>query len=152
MSLRRSITLLASILIVSGCASPGADLVPVPPDPATVAVSGNGDASMRLRVANEGTVPLDASPVVVEYFLHSITVATEIQDGGPLEPGTMSTFLEFPVPRECVDGGCSFRVSVDPERRLQAENRSNNEAVGHCQGRSTTTYTPESGLSKPQVQ
>jgi hypothetical protein len=148
MSLRPLIPVLVSALVLAGCASPSADLVPVPAADGAMQVSGDGKARLQVQVQNQGAISCESSPVTINFFLHKITVTSVIQDGGPLEPGESSRILEFDVPQDCLEGGCAFQVSVDPEKAVNDGNRSNNRARGLCEGRIAPTVDPPLGTAQ----
>ena len=149
MSLRPVILTLLSTLTLAGCASPNLDLVPIPSTEGPAMVSNGDVARLKVQVQNLGSVPSESSPVAIEFFLRKVTVTSIILDGGRLEPGQASRVLEFEMPQECTEAGCEFQVSVDPEKQLMNENRSNNRARGRCEGEVASKYVPTIGTPKP---
>lgn len=152
MSPLRMSLILALLVPAVGCASSRLDLVPVPTPDGTVAVSEDGVAKLRVQVQNQGEMPAEASPVAVKFYLRNVVLTTAVQDGGPLQAGESSSVLEFEIPEDCVEGGCAFQVCVDPEKAMEGEKRSNNNARGHCEGTMVSTESPAPRESQPQVQ
>lgn len=139
-----------SALVLAGCASTNADLVPLPSTEGMYTVSEDGSTKLQVQVQNQGVLPTDSSPVAVVFLLRTRTVTTALQDGGPLKPGDSSGTLEFDIPELCIEGGCEFRVSVDPKKQIEAEHRSNNVASGRLVGQQTTVYVPTLGSLEPR--
>jgi CARDB protein len=142
--------LVGSLLFVAtGCASSSVDLVPVPGSSASTAGSVQYTKpevpKLQVQVMNQGKSLATSSPVVVEFFLRNSTVTSPPQDGGQLAAGETSKTLEFEIPQGCMEGGCSFRIQVDPGRQLKDANRSNNVALGECVGQ---PVKPVEGLSR----
>jgi subtilase family serine protease len=152
MNAHRVFPAFVSVLALVGCASTGADLFPVPATDGAIAVQDDGTAKLQVQVQNQGTLPAEASPVTVRFFLSKVTLTSVIQDGGPLQPGESSKVLEFQIPQDCVDGGCGFQVAVDPDKEVKDTNRANNLASGQCEGRVASTYAPRLGTPNPGVQ
>jgi hypothetical protein len=151
--LQRSLILVSvSALALGGCASSNLDLIPVPAPDGPMKFSDQDGAILQVQVQNQGLTPVESSPVAIEFFLQKITVKSAIQDGGALQPGESSRVLEFEIPKECLEGGCEFQVSVDPRCVLTDENRSNNLAHGRCEGQIASTYTHSHGTARPRVQ
>jgi hypothetical protein len=149
MSLPRVVLVLSSTLALAGCASSNLDLVPIPSTDGPLARLDGKSATLQLRVQNQGSVPADASPVAIEFFLRSFTATSAIQDGGRLQSGETSSVLEFEIPQGCLEGGCEFQVAVDPEKTMKDENRSNNLARGRIEGAAVSKYTPTLGTPRP---
>jgi len=152
MSLRRLplLTMLAAALL--GCASSSMDLIPVPGPEGAMKISDDGPPMLQVQVQNQGLTPVESSPVAILFFLPTATVKSAIQNGGPLQPGEASAVLEFEIPKDCLDGGCEFQVSVDPENALQGENRSNNLVLGHCEGQIASRSVNPHETDRPRVQ
>jgi len=114
------------------------DLVAVPTSgttaEGTVQYTDAKNSKLQLKVMNQGKLLATSSPVVVEFFLRNSTVMSPIKDGGKIEAGQTSTVLAFEIPQACTDGGCNFRITVDPERLVKDSNRSNNIVLGECMG------------------
>jgi len=114
------------------------DLVAVPTSgttaEGTVQYTDAKNSKLQLKVMNQGKLLATSSPVVVEFFLRNSTVTSPIKDGGKIEAGQTSTVLAFEIPQACTDGGCNFRITVDPERLVKDSNRSNNIVLGECMG------------------
>jgi len=129
---------LSLVLFGTGCASSAVDLVAVPTSgttaEGTVQYTDAKNSKLQLKVMNQGKLLATSSPVVVEFFLRNSTVTSPIKDGGKIEAGQTSTVLAFEIPQACTDGGCNFRITVDPERLVKDSNRSNNIVLGECMG------------------
>jgi len=129
---------LSLVLFGTGCASSAVDLVAVPTSgttaEGTVQYTDAKNSKLQLKVMNQGKLLATSSPVVVEFFLRNSTVMSPIKDGGKIEAGQTSTVLAFEIPQACTDGGCNFRITVDPERLVKDSNRSNNIVLGECMG------------------
>jgi subtilase family serine protease len=129
---------LSLVLFGTGCASSAVDLVAVPTSgttaEGTVQYTDAKNSKLQLKVMNQGKLLATSSPVVVEFFLRNSTVTSPIKDGGTIEAGQTSTVLAFEIPQACTDGGCNFRITVDPERLVKDSNRSNNIVLGECMG------------------
>jgi len=135
----RHFILLSSLaLIGTGCASSAVDLVAVPTTgtttEGTVQYTDPAHSKLVLKVLNQGKALATSSPVVVEFFLRNSTVTSPVQDGGGVAAGEASTVLAFEIPQACIEGGCNFRITVDPDRQVKESNRSNNIVLGECVG------------------
>jgi CARDB len=134
MSLRFLVLSLA--LCGAGCAAPAVDLVAVPTSRAegTVQYTDPAHSKLELKIMNRGKSLSTSSPVVVEFFLRNSTVTSPVKDGGQIAAGQTSSILAFEIPQACMEGGCNFRITVDPERLVKDGNRSNNIVLGECVG------------------
>jgi len=135
----RHFILLSSLAFIgTGCASSAVDLVAVPTSGAaaegTVQYTDPVHSKLALKVLNQGKALATSSPVVVEFFLRNSTVTSPVQDGGKIAAGETSAVLAFEIPQACAEGGCSFRITVDPERQVKESKRSNNIVLGECVG------------------
>ena len=129
---------LSLVLFGTGCASSAVDLVAVPTSgttaEGTVQYTDAKNSKLQLKVMNQGKLLTTSSPVVVEFFLRNSTVTSPVKDGGKIEAGQTSAVLAFEIPQACTEGGCNFRITVDPERQVKDSNRSNNIVLGECMG------------------
>jgi subtilase family serine protease len=136
MSLR--LIALSLVMFGTGCASSAVDLVAVPTSgttaEGTVQYTNAQNSKLQLKVLNQGNTLATASPVVVQFFLRNSTVTSPVLDGGKIEAGQTSAVLAFEIPQACTDGGCNFRITVDPDRQVKDAKRSNNIVLGECTG------------------
>ena len=126
------------LLLGTGCASSAVDLVAVPTSGTStegnVQYTDPANSKLQLKVLNQGKALATSSPVVVEFFLRNSTVTSPVKDAGQIEAGQTSTVLAFEIPQACTEGGCNFRITVDPDHQLKEGNRSNNVVLGECVG------------------
>ena len=136
MSLR--LIALSLVLFGTGCASSAVDLVAVPTSGSTsegtVQYTDAQNSKLQFKVLNQGKTLATSSPVVVEFFLRNSTVTSPVKDGGQIEAGQTSGVLAFEIPQACTEGGCNFRITVDPDRQVKESKRSNNIVLGECVG------------------
>jgi len=129
---------LSLAVLGTGCASSAVDLVAVPTSGSTaegtVQYTDATNSKLTLKVLNQGKALATSSPVIVEFFLRNSTVTSPVKDGGQIDAGQTSSVLAFEIPQACTDGGCNFRITVDPERQQKESNRSNNVVLGECVG------------------
>jgi subtilase family serine protease len=129
---------LSLAVLGTGCASSAVDLVAVPTSGSTaegtVQYTDAANSKLTLKVLNQGKALATSSPVIVEFFLRNSTVTSPVKDGGQIDAGQTSSVLAFEIPQACTDGGCNFRITVDPERQQKESNRSNNVVLGECVG------------------
>ena len=119
-----------ALFIMTGCAAPGVDLLAVPASDSALTFDSVDRAKLQLRLKNQGAQVAEQSPVVVAFHLNTCTVTSPPQDGGTLVVGQTSPVLEFEVPKDCLDSGCEFQIKIDPQRKLNDSNRSNNSVQG----------------------
>ena len=128
--------LVSLALLGTGCASSAVDLVAVPTNATegTVQYTDAANSKLQFKVLNQGKALATSSPVVVEFFLRNSTVTSPVKDAGQIEAGQTSTVLAFEIPQACTEGGCNFRITVDPDHQVKEGNRSNNVVLGECVG------------------
>jgi hypothetical protein len=115
---------------MTGCAAPGADLIVIPASDSATTFDSMDRAMLQLRVKNQGVQPAQHSPVTVEFHLSKCTVTSPFQDGGTLAAGQSSSVLKFEVPQDCMDSGCEFQIKIDPQKKSNDSDRTNNSIQG----------------------
>ncbi|MBI3738182.1 MAG: hypothetical protein HY258_03955 [Chloroflexi bacterium] len=113
-----------------------ADLVPVK-------ASGNPtfcekqDNTLLVYVQNIGTADASSAEVKVEFFLgpgYSKTVGG-ITVTGILKAGeTLNSPIAVPIPSDCFNPDCNFRLTVDPSGVVKESNKTNNTVEDACIG------------------
>lgn len=122
--------ILLALCVMTGCAAPTADLVLVPATDTSLSLTSVEHGKLQLRLKNQGEVPTQHSPVVVEFYLRNYTATSPPMDGGTLTAGQTSKVLEFEVPEDCLFSGCEYQVKIDPEKKSSDSKRSNNTIFG----------------------
>ena len=103
------------------------DLIPVPD--ATGSFCRRRESNLTVTVKNQGAGAAGPSVTEVDFLaLGKVSVPTP-----PLGPGA-SVDLLFPIPPQCFDPDCEFRITVDANNQVTESNEGNNSASGTCLG------------------
>ncbi len=103
------------------------DLIPVPDATGNFCRRKNG--TLIVTVKNQGTSGAGPSSTRVDFLSYGqVTMPTP-----PLGPSA-SVDLLFPIPPNCDDPDCEFRITVDVNNDVTESNEGNNFASGACIG------------------
>ena len=135
---RSLLALLGCIAVVSfaGCGDGGVaavDLVPVKPSPdiaGPVGFCDRDEQGLIVTVKNQGNKDANAAPVRVDFSPGGASAITDL--GGVPTGGSRSG--TFPIPSECWNPDCEFKIVVDPKNTVAESNEANNTAEGRCIG------------------
>jgi hypothetical protein len=104
------------------------DLIPLP-DPKTGFCKRDAQGNLIVTVKNQGSADAGASTTTV-VFAPGGTFSRPT----PPIPAGGSVNVSFPIPGQCFDPDCSFRIIVDSSNQVTESNETNNTASGTCLG------------------
>jgi CARDB len=111
----------------SGTVGGKPDLIPLP-DPATGSFCRIKDGTLTVTVKNQGTGPAGQSTTTVTFAAGPVPLLTmPIGPGGQLD-------VHVPVPANCFQPDCGFKIMVDSGLVVDETNEANNTATGACPG------------------
>jgi hypothetical protein len=104
------------------------DLIPLP-DPKTGFCRRDAKGNLIVTVKNQGSADAGASTTTVVF-----APGGTFSKPTPPIPAGGSVNLAFPIPGQCFDPDCSFRIIVDSSNQVTESNETNNTASGTCIG------------------
>ncbi len=127
---------MAFVLTACGPGGGSADLIPVK-------ASGNAtfcekqDNTLLVYVQNIGNADANSAEVQVEFFLgpgYTKTVQGTTVTGNLKAGETLNSPITVPIPADCHNPDCDFRITIDPSSAVKESNKTNNTVESACIG------------------
>ncbi|MEJ2303804.1 MAG: CARDB domain-containing protein [Anaerolineales bacterium] len=107
------------------------DLIPVPdPEPGVGFCRLDEEGNLVVHVKNQGSAAAGASTTRVEFSPGGVFDLYT----APIPPGVTIKLPAIPIPGECYNPDCDFRITVDVKGELVESNEANNTGSGRCIG------------------
>jgi hypothetical protein len=122
-------SLLPDTVTITASVPPTVDLLPVPTPPSSSFCTLDPNGALIVRVRNQGNADAPSSTIRVQFM-----------PGGPDSLSTPAipaggfVDLPTPIPSNCFNPDCNFRITVDFGNQIVESNEGNNVANGLCPG------------------